>query len=78
MADVGVPDFPGHHNPNCDTGFQPVPVTVRLSVGAIRQQQYLKHGPEARVTIKSLAKLTASMSPRKSGHAHHRGVYLSL
>jgi hypothetical protein len=23
----GVPDFPGHHNLNCDTGFQPVLVT---------------------------------------------------
>jgi hypothetical protein len=27
MTKGGVPDFPGHHNLNCDTGFQPVLVT---------------------------------------------------
>jgi hypothetical protein len=27
LSKAGVPDFPGHHNLNCDTGFQPVLAT---------------------------------------------------
>jgi hypothetical protein len=27
MTKGGLPDFPGHHNLNCDTGFQLVLVT---------------------------------------------------